>query len=350
MVIKKLLIDTTTTGVITTLQANYTGPTLVVSWTLVTGFQGTNNADFSINATTGEVSVPIALGVGRYYFRFRATQGDNPYLFEEGTAIVDVATEIVPTISGDLDYGIGGIAPGDVVATVTSALDDPFYSMIFIPSTGSNPALGNTESDFEIDSTTGEVSWTGDGDSNNAYDYAYQAVVTATGTSGCFSETLDFEILPVTLTACEAAIAAMPSSFNVTFNADSPGDNLGSDAFENFTANQDAVPKGGADVSYSWDDEPYPSDSCGSSSCFQLRFRLYGFCTGAASFTWTVSRPARACEYVSSIPVIPSVTSDPTGDYTFDVIDGDGGGGAGPCSSPPVDNITTGQQGTLTIS
>ncbi|HHZ64105.1 MAG TPA: hypothetical protein EYN51_01165 [Flavobacteriales bacterium] len=189
MVVKKILILTSDTGIIATLGVAFDGPALPVTFALVNGFQSFDNASFTLNASTGELTVPIALTKGRYHFRYKATLNDNGFLSQEGTGIVDVDTEIAPTISGSLEYD-AGIAPGTIVATVASNFDSPLFAMYPAISGGGNPAPPSASSDFEIDQATGEISWTGDGTASNEYQYSYEAVAIAGGSSGCFKGTV----------------------------------------------------------------------------------------------------------------------------------------------------------------
>jgi hypothetical protein len=140
-----------------------------------------------------------------------------------------------------------------------------------------------------------------------------------------------------------------PEQFDISLNADTPGDTLGTDAHESFTVTRDAVATAG-DVSWTYTDDPFPTFACGGSNCAQLFYRLSVVVLGGGMYAWTSTTFTRQCWYAMSAITIPTAGDDPTGDYAITVVDGTGGGGTGPCTTPVVDNVATGQIGTITIS
>lgn len=191
-----------------------------MTFTKVNGFQSFNNDLFTINSSTGEITLNSAQSEGRYYLRYRATRNDNILQYSEDVMILDVASETSPSGSSDNTY-TDSVSTGDILATITSTFSSPSFELQ--PLTASlNPASAyETSQALEVDSS-GNIRWTGNISASTMKNYKVRAVA-RNGGMGCFSGTEDIEInyeMPVP--EFPAAPCAYPGLLAYAFNNNDP--------------------------------------------------------------------------------------------------------------------------------
>ena len=146
---------------------------------------------------------------------------------------------------------------------------------------------------------------------------------------------------------CLNCINLLPSSFAITIDAGTAGDDLGTDAHQSFVATREDPPAAGTVISYLEVQEPNPADDCdGDTSCDRLFFRLSAVCVGSDLVWSTVI--GRACRYQATIDMATAGTCNPVGAYPITITNGTGGGTDCP-DLGTTDNVDAGQIGTVTI-
>jgi len=188
--------DTTFSGAVATVEAYFEGPAVPVTYSLVNGSKSFNNSDFTINSTTGEISLTSTQALGNYYARYRVTRDDRPEEFVEGNLRLSIAPETAPTVN-DITLSSGLVADEVVGVAVTTFNNSPEFELQMNTSLGANPAPESAAGDFKIgpvgEVTPGEaqIKWTGRGSQSNEYDYAYTALCRD---GQCFSGSTEFDI------------------------------------------------------------------------------------------------------------------------------------------------------------
>lgn len=176
------------TGVVYTVQPKFRGPPQNVTFALVNGKQSFNNGDFSINASTGELTLNVAFGSANSskFARVRMTT-DNGASVEKAIKFRSV-TDKNPTISGPQEYD-GTVTPGDVLATATSTFPDAAFTIAGRESSGTTPATAAESAQafniVQTSPTTADVQWSGNVSPSEELDFTI--AVTNRDTQGCIS-------------------------------------------------------------------------------------------------------------------------------------------------------------------
>lgn len=192
---QKTTIDVGVTGVVYTVRPKFRGAPQNVTFSIVNGKQSYNNADFTINPATGELTLNVAFVSANKskFVRVRMVTDDGA-IAEKSIKFRSVVDKD-PVVSGPQEYD-SGVMAGDVIATLTSTFPDATFSIAGRESSGTTPAPPEiAEKAFTIvqtSPTTADVQWSGQVSPGEEYDFTIACANRDTG--GCVTGEAEVDI------------------------------------------------------------------------------------------------------------------------------------------------------------
>lgn len=235
---QKTTVATGFTGVVFNVKPKFFGPPKTVTYSLVAGKQSYNNADFSIDANTGALTLNNAFGAANKtkFARVRMETADGQVV--EKAIKVRSVTNQNPAVTGSLTYHDTTVA-GEVIATITSTFNDATFAIRGKLATTGTPGTAETaENAFDVvqtSPTTAEVRWSGREDPTQGFDFSLIAI--NRDTEGCIYGETGFDVPydepcsnPVSFVSQFRGTARGNGSYSASFTA--ARSNLESDVYQ----------------------------------------------------------------------------------------------------------------------